>query len=172
MTGLRALLSPRGVLAAPRLRAGRIGARRLRRVTRRALGRALKLRDPLVLTRNPRGQLLYLCLKPRVLRREREQHLNDGIAPPVINRLSLTALHTTKFDKAALCPPDGLNAYFFAAINEPLEHEDPSDRLLDVERQLTWLRELGLDDVDCYWKWLEIALLIGIKPTEGGQLPS
>ncbi len=57
-----------------------------------------------------------------------------------------------------------LHLKFFAAIEEPLEHEDPSDRLLDVETQLGWLRELGFDDVDCYWKWLEMALLVGIKP--------
>ncbi len=57
-----------------------------------------------------------------------------------------------------------LHLKFFAAIDEPLEHEDPSDRLLDVESQLRWLRELGFDDVDCYWKWLEIALLVGVKP--------
>lgn len=59
-----------------------------------------------------------------------------------------------------------LHVAFFAAIDEPLENEDPSDRLLDVETQLGWLRELGLDDVDCYWKWLEMALLIGVKPAE------
>ncbi len=29
---------------------------------------------------------------------------------------------------------------FFAAISEPIEHEDPSDRLLDVQTQLEWLR--------------------------------
>ncbi|MDP2713087.1 MAG: class I SAM-dependent methyltransferase [Solirubrobacteraceae bacterium] len=57
-----------------------------------------------------------------------------------------------------------LHLAFFAAIDEPLEHEDPSDRLLDVETQLRWLRECGFDDVDCYWKWLEMALLVGIKP--------
>jgi SAM-dependent methyltransferase len=61
-------------------------------------------------------------------------------------------------------PTHRLHLAFFAAIGEPLEHEDPSDRLLDVESQLGWLRELGFDDVDCYWKWLEMALLIGVKP--------
>lgn len=57
-----------------------------------------------------------------------------------------------------------LHLVFFAAINEPLEREDPSDRLLDVETQLGWLREHGFDDVDCYWKWLEMALLVGVRP--------
>lgn len=61
-------------------------------------------------------------------------------------------------------PTRRLHLAFFAAIDEPIENEDPSDRLLDVEAQLGWLRELGFDDVDCYWKWLEMALLIGVKP--------
>jgi len=30
--------------------------------------------------------------------------------------------------------------------------------------QLRWLRELGFEDVDCYWNWLEMGLLIGVKP--------
>lgn len=65
-------------------------------------------------------------------------------------------------------PTSRLHRAFFAAIGEPLENEDPSDRLLDVETQLAWLRELGFADVDCYWKWLEMALLIAVKPaTEG-----
>ena len=57
-----------------------------------------------------------------------------------------------------------LHVAFYAAIGEPMEHEDPSDRLLDVETQLAWLREAGFVDVDCYWKWLEMALLIAVKP--------
>jgi tRNA (cmo5U34)-methyltransferase len=61
-------------------------------------------------------------------------------------------------------PSQRLHLAFYAAIDEPLEHEDPSDRLLDVESQLAWLREIGFVDVDCYWKWLETALLIGVKP--------
>jgi SAM-dependent methyltransferase len=63
-------------------------------------------------------------------------------------------------------PSDRLHAAFFDAIEEPLENEDPSDRLLDVETQLRWLRELGFGDVDCYWKWLEMALLLGVRPRE------
>jgi SAM-dependent methyltransferase len=63
-------------------------------------------------------------------------------------------------------PTRRLHLAFFAAIDEPLEDEDPSDRLLDVESQLRWLRDLGFDDVDCYWKWLELALLIGVKPQQ------
>jgi tRNA (cmo5U34)-methyltransferase len=61
-------------------------------------------------------------------------------------------------------PTHRLHLAFYAAIGEPIEDEDPSDRLLGVEPQLGWLRELGFDDVDCYWKWLEMALLVGVKP--------
>jgi tRNA (cmo5U34)-methyltransferase len=61
-------------------------------------------------------------------------------------------------------PTHRLHMAFFAAIGEPLDNEDPSDRTLDVETQLAWLRELGFEDVDCYWKWLEMALLVGVKP--------
>jgi tRNA (cmo5U34)-methyltransferase len=61
-------------------------------------------------------------------------------------------------------PTERLHRAFFEAIDEPLGNEDPSDRTLDVETQLVWLRELGFDDVDCYWKWLEMALLIGVRP--------
>jgi SAM-dependent methyltransferase len=61
-------------------------------------------------------------------------------------------------------PTGQLHLAFFEAIGEPIEHEDPSDSLLDVHTQLEWLREIGFDDVDCYWKWLEMALLVGVKP--------
>lgn len=65
-------------------------------------------------------------------------------------------------------PSERLHLAFFAAIDEPIANEDPSDRTLDVETQLEWLRELGFDDVDCYWKWLEMALLIAVRPATAG----
>src|SRR3954447_12346859 len=115
MTGLAARLAPRRILAATRRAARRIGARRLRRVARRPLDPALKLRDPLLLPGDLRRQLLDLRLKPLVLRRQRQQHLDDGIATLLIDRLGLGALHTPKFDARRLCPPNQLNAYRIVA---------------------------------------------------------
>ncbi len=61
-------------------------------------------------------------------------------------------------------PTERLNLAFIAAIGETPDEADPSDRLLDVETQLGWLRELGFEDVDCHWKWREMALLAGVRP--------
>src|SRR5271155_1458954 len=105
MTSLSTLLAPRRILAPPRRDVGRILTGRLRRVTRRALGLALQLRDPLLLTRDARRQLLDLRRQPLILRRQRQQHLDHSIATPLIDRLRVRPLHTTKFDKPQLCPP-------------------------------------------------------------------
>jgi tRNA (cmo5U34)-methyltransferase len=59
-------------------------------------------------------------------------------------------------------PTARLHREFMQAIsNEP---EDPSNKLLDLETQMGWLREIGFVDVDCHWKWRELALLAGSKP--------
>jgi len=59
---------------------------------------------------------------------------------------------------------DALHARFFETIGFDAADEDPSNRLLDVETQLQWLRRHGFDDVDCLWKWRELALLVARKP--------
>jgi ubiquinone/menaquinone biosynthesis C-methylase UbiE len=58
-------------------------------------------------------------------------------------------------------PTPRLHQEFLERIGFTVESEDPSNKLLDVETQLGWLREIGLVDVDCAWKWRELALLVG-----------
>jgi hypothetical protein len=61
-------------------------------------------------------------------------------------------------------PTYRLHERFTAKLGKTPETEDRSNRLLDVKSQLRWLQEIGFVDVDCYWKWLEFALLVGVKP--------
>ena len=61
-------------------------------------------------------------------------------------------------------PTEALHERFLRAVGYTRETEDPSNQLLDVETQLRWLRDIGFVDVDCFWKWLELALLVGMKP--------
>ena len=58
-------------------------------------------------------------------------------------------------------PTPRLHQEFLERIGFTVETEDPSNKLLDVETQLKWLREIGFEDVECAWKWRELALLVG-----------
>jgi tRNA (cmo5U34)-methyltransferase len=60
-------------------------------------------------------------------------------------------------------PTPRLHEEFLRCLGNTLETEDPSNKLLDLETQLLWLREIGFVDVDCHWKWRELALLVGRK---------
>ena len=60
-------------------------------------------------------------------------------------------------------PTQSLHLRFLNQIGMTLDKEDPSNKLLDVETQLSWLKEIGFVDVDCNWKWLELALIVGFK---------
>jgi len=65
-------------------------------------------------------------------------------------------------------PSDSLHQRFLRAIGYTTETEDPSNKLLDFEVQLAWLWQIGFVDVDCHWKWRELALLAGSKPLLNG----
>ena len=63
-------------------------------------------------------------------------------------------------------PTATLHEQFLAALAVGPGDEDRSNKLLDVETQLAWLRAIGFIDVDCHWKWREMALLAGVRPDE------
>lgn len=59
-------------------------------------------------------------------------------------------------------PTPELHATFLAAIGRTAD--DPGDRLVSVDTQLAWMRDAGLTQVDCLWKWRGFALLVGGAP--------
>jgi tRNA (cmo5U34)-methyltransferase len=56
-----------------------------------------------------------------------------------------------------------LHHQFLASMHVAPADEDPSNKLLDVETQLAWMRAIGFTDVDCLWKWRELALLAATR---------
>jgi tRNA (cmo5U34)-methyltransferase len=60
-------------------------------------------------------------------------------------------------------PTQRLHEQFLEKLDILPGKEDPSNKLLDLQMQLDWLREIGFADVDCHWKWRELALFVGIR---------
>ena len=61
----------------------------------------------------------------------------------------------------------GQEVNFETVLGEIQNRLDKSaNRLTPVETQLQWLRAFGYTDVDCYWKYYELAILAGYKPKE------
>lgn len=61
-------------------------------------------------------------------------------------------------------PSERLHLEFLEKMGLRPDQEDAENKLLDLQTQLRWLREIGFTDVDCQWKWRELALLVGVKP--------
>ena len=53
---------------------------------------------------------------------------------------------------------DGLHERFLRAIGRT--HEDPADQPATLCSQLQWLRNTRFAEVDCHFKWLELALIV------------
>ncbi len=60
------------------------------------------------------------------------------------------------------CATPELQAEFYRRIERP--GGDPQDELAEVEPQLRWMRDAGLAQVDCAWRWRGFALLVGSAP--------
>jgi len=61
-------------------------------------------------------------------------------------------------------PTEELHQDFLAAMGRTPEQDDPSNRLVGLEDHLTWLNGCGFVNVDCFWKWRELAVVAGDRP--------
>jgi SAM-dependent methyltransferase len=60
---------------------------------------------------------------------------------------------------------DSLHEEFLRAIGKTPAEDDPSNKLVPVPDHLRWLDEIGYRDAECHWKWRELALVAGVKPS-------
>lgn len=68
------------------------------------------------------------------------------------------------------CATPELQEEFYLRIEKP--GGDPEDVLAGVEEQLAWMRDAGLAQVDCYWRWRGLALLVGEAQRRHDQVPA
>lgn len=68
---------------------------------------------------------------------------------------------------AAFRQEKGQSADFSEVYDELSGRPDKAaNRLIPLERQMQWLREIGFVDVDCFWKFFELAIFAGSRPYE------
>lgn len=60
------------------------------------------------------------------------------------------------------CATPSLHEAFNERIGRP--GGDPQDILASVDEQTDWMRNAGLIEVDCAWRWRGFALLIATAP--------
>jgi len=75
----------------------------------------------------------------------------------VAEQLTVTGLFAN-LEVVASATPE-LHRQFLDLIGRP--DDDPEDRLAPVGAQLAWMRDAGLSQVDCLWRWRGFALLVG-----------
>jgi tRNA (cmo5U34)-methyltransferase len=61
-------------------------------------------------------------------------------------------------------PTHELHEQFLAALGRTPDQDDPSNKLVPVPTHLTWLEGCGFVNVECFWKWRELAVVGGTKP--------
>lgn len=62
----------------------------------------------------------------------------------------------------------GEDVTFEQVHREYLTRPDRAANILaSVEVQVDWLREIGFEHADCFWKWFELAIFGGYKPAAG-----
>lgn len=93
-------------------------------------------------------------------------HVSDArkqvLAREVFARLSPGGTFLNLEHVASATPE--LHEDFLGSLGIALADDDPSNQLATVADQLEWLRAAGFVQVDCHWKWRELALLAGSRP--------
>ncbi len=62
-------------------------------------------------------------------------------------------------------PTQDLHEQFLAALGVLPDDDDPSNQLVSVEQHVKWLTGCDFVNVDCFWKWRELAVVAGSKPS-------
>jgi tRNA (cmo5U34)-methyltransferase len=110
----------------------------------------------------------------------RNQLTNAGPADAVVSGLAIHHLDDERkrelFGEVhSLLAPDGVFANLdlvrsgSVRVHERFRSEigrtedDPNDRLAGLAEQISWLQEVGFTEVDCHFKWLELALIVAVK---------